>query len=146
MAFKDLETTNEIKDYLRNVLSRTGGKTKKSSFLYHYTSIANLERIVEGRYLWLGSTKNMNDYLEGEYIDSAYGDNRVFFSCFSRVEENLAMYKMYAPSPSGVMLGISFSTAAEIVNGQKKNQSKKSILRIVRDKVLTEDVVEADVY
>jgi hypothetical protein len=51
----------------------------------------------------------MNDFFEGEIIKSIQGTGTHFFTCFSRAEENMAMYKMYAPSPNGAMLKISYS-------------------------------------
>ncbi len=151
MAFKDLTTPIEVRDYLLNVLSRTGGKRKESVFLYHYTNIEAVEKIVSGGHLWLGSTKKMNDYLEGEIIDSFDGGNKVFFSSFSRAEENLAMYKMYAPGPNGVMVEMPYNVAQEIVDSipteeNKSDRRAKKLLRIVRNGVLSTDTVNADVY
>ena len=41
----------------------------------------------------------MNDRMEGEYIEAESDGTDLHFTSFSRVEENLAMYKMYSPAP-----------------------------------------------
>lgn len=145
-SFKDLKTGNEIKTYLKKVLSRTGNKGKADTFLYHYTKITSLDRILDSGFIWLGSSRDMNDYMEGEYINSVNEDNRLFFSCFSRAEENLAMYKMYAPSPAGVMMSLSFAQAQSIIDQLQDGSDSAKLVYIVRDNKLTNDKVEADVY
>ena len=144
-AIKDLKTAQEIRRYLLNVLSRTGGKNKRSLYLYHYSKIQSIASILETGYIWLGSTESMNDYLEYEIINSAEDSSRLSFACFSRIEENLAMYKMYAPSPNGAMLAISFKTAQEIIDKLPTTNGKK-IVRIVRDNKLTDETINADIY
>lgn len=145
-AFKDLKNPKEIKNYLLNVLSRTGGKSKDEVCLYHYSRLSSLLDILSSGFIWLGSSEYMNDYLEGEFINAVDGRSKLFFSCFSRVEENLAMYKMYAPSPDGAMMSIPFRSAQEIIdNLPTVSQSLKSV-RIVRDNKLTNERVEANVY
>jgi len=147
VAFKDLKTADEIKKYLLNVLSRTGGKNKNSIYLYHYTKLSSLTDILNTGFIWLGSTEKMNDYMEGEFINSVDGSNKLFFSCFSRTEENLAMYKMYAPSPDGAMMSISFALAQSIIEKLPKTTSGiGKQVRIVRDNTLTDETIEADVY
>ena len=37
--------------------------------------------------------------MEGEYIEAESDGTDLHFTSFSRVEENLAMYKMYSPAP-----------------------------------------------
>jgi len=144
-AFKDMKTPQEVKQYLLNVLSRTGGKNKDTVCLYHYSSIGSLLSMLNSGYIWLGSTESMNDYLENEFIHSVEGKNRLYFSCFSRAEENLAMFKMYAPSPDGAMLALPFSTAQSVIDSLQAAAGRK-IVKIVRDNKLTSETVEADVY
>lgn len=145
LAFKNLNTQDDLKAYLLNVLSRTGGKRKNEVFLYHYSRIPKFYSILLGGYLWLGSAENMNDYLESQFIGSGKNKDRLFFSCFSKAEENLAMYKMYAPRPNGAMMSLSFSSAQLLIDSLPKSGDKK-LVRIVRDNKLTDDTVEADVY
>ena len=145
-AFKDLKTPEEIKEYLLNVLSRTGGKSKSEVCLYHYSKLSSLFTILSSGYIWLGSSEYMNDYMEGEFINSVEGRSKLFFSCFSRVEENLAMYKMYAPSPDGAMMAISFKTAQDIIANLPMAAENHKYVRIVRDNKLTDETVEANIY
>ena len=136
MEFGNLTEPSEIKQYLLNVLSRTGNTTKENNFLYHYTNVFAIEAIIKSGYIWLGSTANMNDFLEGEIIRASGSTNNLFITCFSCAEENLAMYKMYAPSPDGVMLKISFADAEKIANHTKA--------RIVCDNNLTEEDIDVE--
>lgn len=63
----------------------------------------------------------MNDHIEERVIDAA-GKN-LFFSCFSRSDENLAMYKMYADSDeekgifTGAALKLPFDSDEELIDG-----------------------------
>lgn len=143
--FSNIKTPEEIKYYLLNVLTRTGGKTKDQIYLYHYTSINALAGILLSNSIWLGSTRTMNDYMEGEFIESSEGINRVFFACFSRAEENIAMYKMYAPPPNGAMLVISYSMAQAIIDNLPVSENK-TMCNIVRDNKITPERVAADIY
>ena len=144
MAFSDYKNPSEITDYLKKVLFRTGGK-KSDVRLYHYTSLQSALAMIEGGSMWLGSIDRMNDYLEGEFIQSTSG-RTLYFSCFSKVEENLAMYKMYAPAPDGVMLSISFSTAEELLSNIPGTEEGKRLVHIVRDGSLTDEQIEVDAY
>lgn len=144
-SFTNIKTPEEIKYYLLNVLSRTGGKTKDQVYLYHYTSINALAEILVSNSIWLGSTRKMNDYMEGEFIESSEGKNKVFFACFSRAEENIAMYKMYAPPPNGAMLVISYSMAQAIIDNLPVSDNK-TVCNIVRDNKITSERVPADIY
>lgn len=145
MKFSDCKNPKEITEYLRNVLSRTGPSKKKSVKLYHYTTIQTAISIIENRSIWLGSTDHMNDYLEGEFIQSTAG-RTMHFTCFSKVEENLAMYKMYGPAPDGVMLEISYETASKIRDAIPSTDNDKKFVSIVRNGVMTDEKIEADVY
>lgn len=144
MPFSDYTKPEEIANYLRKVLSRPGGK-KNEVKLYHYTTIQTAVSIIENHSIWLGSTDRMNDYLEGEFIQSAAG-RTMHFCCFSKVEENLAMYKMYGPGPDGVMLEISYGTASRVLDEVETAENGKKLVSIVRDGEMTEEQVEADVY
>ena len=146
MAFKDLRTPKDIREYLLGVLSRSGQKGLSAQYLFHYTSIENLKNIICTGYIWLGNTRKMNDSFEGELIAEAQGADTHFFTCFSRVEENLAMYKMYAAAPNGAMLKISFADAKRIVDELPIASSGKKVVSIVRGTNRTDETVEADVY
>lgn len=146
MKFKDYSKSIEIKKYLLNILSRTGGVSKNSTFLYHYSSIYSISNIIKNKYLWLGHTEKMNDYLEGEFIESVEENNNLFFSSFSKVEENIAMYKMYAPNPDGAMIVLPYSAADKIIKTlvEKDGTTKKAL--IVRNREATNENINAKLY
>lgn len=147
MAFKDLTTTPEILKYLRDILSRIKkAKNVNDHQLYHYTNIETIEKIASTGYIWLGSADTMNDYFEQEVIKKNCGDFNRYFVCFSRAEENLAMYKMYAPSPDGAMLKISYDDLKKIIDRIPRSSNKFHLVNIVRNNVVTEEKVEADVF
>ena len=110
-SFRECEDSKEVRHYLLSVLSRTGGLSKGEAKMFHYTNISAFESMIRTNTIWLGSTLRMNDTFEGEMIQSDKGRNKLYYSCFSRSGENLAMYKMYAPSPGGIMISISFLKA-----------------------------------
>lgn len=143
MAFKDLISPNDIQKYLLDVLSRMSKNGEK--YLYHYTSFAAITNIITSGYIWLGLPKKMNDHLEGEFIESFDESNRICYMCFSQVEENLAMYKMYAPGPDGAMLVIPLNMAEKMIAGEEIPESNKTGIRvyIVRDNERTEETIPA---
>lgn len=143
-SFKDLDNPKKIKKYLVAVLRRMSNNNEK--YLYHYSSFESIYNIVETGYIWLGLSKNMNDFLENEFIESVEGRNRMYFSCFSGVEENLALYKMYAAPPDGAMLAISIDISKMILRDSFDSKNKKHVSLIVRDNNLTRDEVASSMY
>ncbi len=140
-AFKDITTPGEIQHYLLDILSRMAKNGEK--YLYHYTSFSSLAKIISSGYLWLGLSQSMNDYLEGEFIESADGSNRVYFACFSRAEENLAMYKMYAPAPDGAMMIVPLDMAHQMIDSLPDSKELNKMVNIVRDNKLTKETAPA---
>jgi len=114
-AFKNIRTSNELIAYQKQVLSRTGGRTSKEARLFHYTNINAMRNMLATQSMWLSPAVDKNDILEAELIRSA-GITDLCFSCFSRANQNIAMFKMYAPNPDGVMLSISFEDAKMMLN------------------------------
>ena len=145
-AFKDMDNPLEVRKYLLNILSRVGGKNKDENYLYHYTNIDTADKIVNGECIWLGAIQNMNDAFECENINEFIGENLVFYSCFSRAEENMAMYGMYASKPNGVMLKLSYKDAKEMVDNLPKGKKNYKKLRVVKNSKLTEKTIEAEVF
>lgn len=139
--FSEMSDAKEIVEYLKKVLGRPGMK-KETASLFHYSSIEKICKIIDGGYLWLGSTADMNDYLEHVGIQ----DNSLYFISFSKAEENMGMYKMYAPGPQGVMMRISFETAEQIKENLPRNKSGKYLVNVVKKNKVTDEQVEADVY
>lgn len=146
MRFEDIESAKDLKGYLERVLSRSGGKTLDNQMLYHYTSITSIRDILSSGYVWLGSTDKMNDFIENSFINSVNAGRRLFFSSFSRAEENIAMYKMYASAPDGAMMHFSYNTAKRIVEELPNGENGFKKVRIVKDNVITNKTVDAKVY
>lgn len=146
MAFADYETVEEIKEYLKKVLNRTGGKGKNTLFLHHYTNVDALYSIMNNGSFWLASSDKMNDFLEDDYVKAASLGKKFFFMSFSKNEENLAMYKMYAPNPKGVVFSFSYEIAEEIITNIASAENDYKKVNIVRNNILTEETVEAKVY
>ena len=142
-SFKDMKTPNEIQQYLRDVLSQMA--KRKEYNLYHYSSIGSITNIITSGYIWLGLSKNMNDHIEGEFIESFEGSNRICYSCFSQAEENLAMYKMYAPGPDGAMMVVPIKIAERIIDGASVHETNENykMVNVVRDNKLTDETVPA---
>ena len=145
MAFKDLKTPEEIKAYLLDVIDRTL-KQNKDACIYHYTDFTTIYKIISSGYIWLGSTQQMNDFFEGSFIEEADGRYTTYFACFSKAEENLAMYKMYAPNPNGAILVIPLSIAQSMIDELPETADHKKILPIVRNNIITTDTTQAHVY
>ena len=134
-SFSDLQTAKEVIEYQKKVLSRTGGRTAENACIYHYTNITSLTKMLDSRYMWLSPPDKMNDYLEYELLQAA-GLSDLYFSCFSRTNQNIAMFKMYASNPNGAMLSMSVADA-------KKMLAQKP--RLV-DGIDLKDEVDADLY
>ncbi len=112
--FKELASADEIIDYQKRVLSRTGGRKADEAQLYHYSNILALKGMLDSGFMWLSPVDRMNDVLEAEMIRSA-GIKDMNFACFSRTNQSIAMFKMYAPNPNGVMISISVSDAKRML-------------------------------
>ena len=141
MGFSELADSKDIVIYLKKVLQRTGNKKKDKVYLYHYTNINVALSIIKNKQIWLQSANKMNDFMEEKVINSAFQGNKLHYSCFSKNNESLAMYKMYAPSPDGVMLSMSFDMAEKLI----KNNDRM-VLNIIRDMVPTDETVEAKMF
>lgn len=142
--FEDLSSASDVKTYLKNILKYSGNTSKENKLLSHYSRIECVLNIVEGGYLWLGSMSKMNDNLEYEVVrDLPY---KLFFMSFSKMSENIAMYRMYSQAPGGIILEMSYKDAENLINDIPKDSSGKCILHVVKDKKVTEETVKADVY
>lgn len=146
MEFKDFSTPKQIKDYLLKVLSRTGGKNSNEVYIYHYSNMNAIHNMINGGYIWLSSPNSMNDTFEKEVIKLSNNTYGYYFTSFSQTEENIAMYKMYAPQPDGAMLCINYEDAKYILSELERAASGKVIATIVRNSKETEETIEADVF
>ena len=87
-AFKDLETAEELKNYLNHSFAYV----KKSVF--HYTSLDSLLCIFTDRRLKFSAFDKTNDVIEEKFVDPRIRNKR--YLCFMRTMlENFGMWAMY---------------------------------------------------
>ena len=101
--FSNINTSEELKLYLDDMTNRL----KNSPYLYHYTTISNVVKMIKGKTWHLGNAAGMNDHLEYKNGDS-HRWNNLFFSCFmGEDKENIGMWSMYAqPWEKGVKIAL----------------------------------------
>ena len=135
-AFSEIKNIEDVIKYQKQILSRTGGRNSNDARIFHYTNIDAFLKIINSGYIWLSPPDKMNDVLERQLIQ-LYGTNDLFLSCFSRTNQNIAMFKMYAPEPNGIMLSITISDAKAMI-------SQKPLL--VEKDELTKDEIDVSLY
>ena len=101
--FSNINTSEELKLYLDDMTNRL----KNSPYLYHYTTISNVVKMIKGKTWHLGNAAGMNDNLEYKNGDSQRWNN-LFFSCFmGEDKESIGMWSMYAqPWEKGVKIAL----------------------------------------
>ena len=102
-SFSDIETVEELKLYLDD----TANRLKNSPYLYHYTTVSNVIKMIQGKTWHLGNAAGMNDNLEYKNGDPRRWRN-LFFSCFMcEDKESIGMWSMYAqPWEKGVKVAL----------------------------------------
>lgn len=145
MKEKSFKSNELFKQHLMSVLRNTGNISKSKRFLHHYTSIDKVVSIIKSNTFWLGSTQKMNDHFEFEYINYFNYDKKLYLSSFSKIEENLAMYDMYASNDNGVMLSFSYEIADEIINANKSSEGR-IVSSVVRNNGISNDEVDIDLF
>jgi hypothetical protein len=74
-------------------------------FLYHYTSISALQKIVESRRLRFKRLDRVDDLNEGKSTDLQNPGRLFFVSCWtSSEEESIPLWSMYTPNMAGVRI------------------------------------------
>ena len=99
-SFEACKTPYEVETYLRRVLSRSGGK-KEASYLYRYTNIEYLYKMLTTGYMRLGPCSKMNDPFETAVLTRHKMIRKLFYTCFTKVPESLAMYKLHVGAADG---------------------------------------------
>ena len=100
--FSDIYSAEELKLYLDDMASRL----KNSPYLYHYTTISNVIKMIQGKTWHLGNAPGMNDKLEYKNGDSRHWRN-LFFSCFmGEDKESIGIWSMYAQPVSYTHLDV----------------------------------------
>ena len=103
-----VETPNQTSEYLKRVLTRPP-KGKENSFLYRYTKIQYLVDMLKSGYMRLGPCDDMNDPFETAILQHHGLLRKLFYACFTKASESLAMYKLYGTDQDSVIFKISYA-------------------------------------
>lgn len=102
LSFEKITDANQLKEYLD-----ANSRLSSSKYLYQYTNITALVRMIKSKTLHLSNPKYMNDQLEYQNGDENIWKD-LFFSCFmAEDDESIGMWGMYAqPWQDGVKIAI----------------------------------------
>lgn len=130
VSFKTINNDEEMQRYLRQILYRTN-KNLDETFLYHYTSIQSIQKIIESGYFFLNSFENMNDQFEKDLLERHGKKGKLYYMSFSKADESLALYDKYCNQrESGALLKISYANMQKII---KHTQFKENIDGVFAD-------------
>lgn len=108
--FSKIETARELVMYLDDFTART----KKYRYIYHYTTLKNLIKILSGGYWHLANPKEMNDQLEYQHGNSERWEHIFFASFMMDSKESIGMWSMYSqPWETGVKIALPISAVKE---------------------------------
>ena len=103
----DYHYFGKIKNYSQ-MIEYFEGRHFRHSRYFHYSSLENINSILESNEFWLGQVKRFNDSNDSEQFDDG---NRNFSLCFSSgINENLPLWYFYG-GISGQGARISFTKA-----------------------------------
>lgn len=118
--FPDIQTAEQLKMYLDDSANRL----KNSRFLYHYTTVSNVIKILRSKTWHLGNASGMNDRLEyktGQSIDPNRWNNLFFSSLMCEDKENIGMWSMYSqPWEKGVKITLPRKTVLNWIKETKR--------------------------
>ena len=102
-VFKDINHPTDLIRYLNDDAKRLAN----SEYIYHYTTLSSVIKIIKSKRWHLANAIDMNDKLELKNGDSAKWPNIFFSSFMTEDRENIGMWSMYAqPWEKGVMIAI----------------------------------------
>lgn len=102
-SFRDISSVNELIRYL----SDSAERLKNSGYIYHYTTLPVLIKMMKSKTWHLASAKNMNDRLEYDNGDKERWMNIFFSSFMTEDKESIGMWSMYAqPWEKGIKIAI----------------------------------------
>lgn len=115
--FPDIKTVEGLKLYLDD----TANRLRNSPYLYHYTTVSNVIKMIQGKTWHLGNAAGMNDNLEYKNGDPLRWNN-LFFSCFMcEDKESIGMWSMYAqPWEKGVKVALPRKVVREWIEDTKE--------------------------
>ena len=112
--FSKIETAKGLVMYLDDFSART----KNYNYIYHYTSLRNLIKILRGGYWHLANAKDMNDQLEYQHGDPDVWKQIYFASFMMDSKESIGMWSMYAqPWETGVKIALPISSVKKWIRG-----------------------------
>ena len=101
--FQAIKTVQDLILYLDDFSARS----KNYQYVYHYTTLPNLIKIINGKQWHLANAKGMNDKLEYECGDSERWKSIFFASFMVESKESIGMWSMYSqPWNIGVKIAI----------------------------------------
>lgn len=102
-SFRDISSVDELISYL----SDSAERLKNSGYIYHYTTLPVLIKMLKSKTWHLASAKNMNDRLEYDNGDEDRWMNIFFSSFMTEDKESIGMWSMYAqPWEKGIKIAI----------------------------------------
>ncbi len=102
-SFRDISTAEELIKYL----SDSAERLKNSGYIYHYTTLPVLIKMIKSKKWHLANAKNMNDRLEYDNGDIERWKNIFFSSFMTEDKESIGMWSMYAqPWEKGIKIAI----------------------------------------
>jgi hypothetical protein len=106
------------------------GSTNVPGYLYHYTSIGTLAMILKTRKIKFSQLTKVDDFSEGRVKDLKHLGEYIFISCWTdEVNENVALWRMYAGMKDGVRIRMT-SSPFKKYKYTKKILVEKDILSI----------------
>ncbi len=112
-AFQDISTPFGLVDYLSDSVRRL----ENSNFIYHYTTLPIVIKMLSNRVWHLGNAKYMNDQLEYKNGDIRKWKNIFFSSFMTEDKESIGMWSMYAqPWEKGIKITIPSKVARKWID------------------------------
>lgn len=116
-VFKDISAPKELIQYLCDDTRRLAN----SEYIYHYTTLSSLIKIIRNESWHLTNAANMNDILEYQNGDKSRWPNIFFCSFMTEVKESIGMWSMYAqPWEKGIKIAIPSNVLRKWIRGITK--------------------------
>lgn len=84
-SFSDIQTAEDLKLYLDD----TANRLRSSPYLYHYTTVSNVIKMIQGRTWHLGNAAGMNDNLEYKNGDPLRWNNLFSVALCAKIKKAL---------------------------------------------------------
>lgn len=101
--FQEISSSDNLLKYLKSYR-----RLENIDYVYHYTTLDSIIKIIESGYWIINNPLAMNDELELEHWDKDSMERIFFISFMKEQKESIGMWSMYAqPWDSGVKISIS---------------------------------------